>query len=41
MDKFIYDYEKPIIEIIEISVEKGFEGSTVDPGGETEGGGWG
>ena len=41
MHKFIYDYEKPEIEIIEISVEKGFQGSVDEPGGETEDGGWG
>ena len=40
MHKFIYDYEKPEIEIIEISVEKGFQGSVDEPGGETEDGGW-
>jgi hypothetical protein len=35
MEKLIYGYEKPEIEIIEISVEKGFNGSEpVDPGGE-------
>ena len=37
MDKFIYDYEKPEIEVIEISVEKGFANSNVEvPGGEAE-----
>ena len=35
MKKMIYGYEKPEIEIIEISVEKGFEGSEgVYPDGE-------
>jgi len=44
MEKLIYDYESPEIEFVEISVEKGFAGSPeggVDPGGETEDGGWG
>lgn len=37
MNKIIYDYEKPEIEVIEISVEKGFANSDVNvPGGETE-----
>ena len=36
MEKIIYAYEKPEIEIVEISVEKGFNGSEqVDqPGGD-------
>jgi hypothetical protein len=35
MEKMIYDYEKPEIEIIEISVEKGFGNSpVVDPGAD-------
>lgn len=34
MEKIIYGYEKPEIEIIEISVEKGFAGSGIDPGGD-------
>lgn len=41
MEKFIYNYEQPEIEIIEIQVEKGFEGSGSDAeggGGSTEGG---
>lgn len=35
MNKIIYDYEKPEIEVIEISVEKGFANSDVKvPGGD-------
>lgn len=32
MEKMIYGYEKPEIEIIEISVEKGFETSPGEEG---------
>lgn len=40
MDIKINSYEKPEIEIIEVSVEKGFVNSPVDPEGETGSGGW-
>ena len=41
INKIIYDYEKPEIEVIEISVEKGFANSDVKvPGGEAEQDGW-
>lgn len=33
MEKIIYNYEQPEIEIVEIQVEKGFEGSNADGGG--------
>lgn len=39
MENFIYGYEKPEIEIVEISVEKGFNVS--EPGVDNEDGGWG
>ena len=34
MEEKFYNYEKPEIEIIEISVEKGFGGSDMTGGGE-------
>lgn len=45
MEKFINNYTSPEIEIIEVSVEKGFanspEDDSEDTGGGTTGGGWG
>lgn len=39
MEKFIYNYEQPEIEIIEIQVEKGFGESDAESGnGSTESG---
>ena len=38
MEKHCYAYEQPEIEIIEISVEKGFGGSPDDGGGNADGG---
>ena len=41
MNKIIYDYEKPEIEVIEISVENGFANTDVDiPSTEIEQDGW-